>query len=393
MKAVVCQNAELSVQELPDPIPEKGNLLLKVLRCGICGSDLHVRHHCNHMGELLQRTQYMNFPNADEPMVFGHEFCGEILDHGPKTPKTHKVGTRVCAVPIIRRGKEIDMIGLSRLSHGAYAERMLVQESLVMPIPNGLSDDMAALTEPMAVGLHAVNRSDIGKRDVAIVIGCGPVGLAVICMLKAKGVKTVVASDYSPGRRALALKCGADVVIDPAKESPYEAASKKQTFVKTMPDLLELAISTKEKLNMLPVPWWHTWRLAETLGLDPKRPVIFECVGVPGLLKNIMDGAPLYSRVVVVGVCMELDKIEPAMGNNKEIDLRFVVGYTPLEFHDTLLMISEGKVPCEAMITGKVGLAGVDKAFTALGNPEEHAKILIDPSSSLDAPKKATASI
>jgi len=92
----------------------------------------------------------------------------------------------------------------------------------MMPVPNGLDPAVAALTEPMAVALHAVRRGDAGKRDVAIVIGCGPVGLGVILMLKATGVRTVVASDFSPGRRALAERCGADVVVDPSQDSPYE---------------------------------------------------------------------------------------------------------------------------------------------------------------------------
>src|SRR5204862_286922 len=83
------------------------------------------------------------------------------------------------------------------------------------------------VTEPMAVGWHAVRRGEVGKRTVAIVIGCGPVGLSVILLLKAKGVRTVVASDYSPGRRALAEACGADVVIDPARESPFMAVQKR----------------------------------------------------------------------------------------------------------------------------------------------------------------------
>ena len=99
-----------------------------------------------------------------------------------------------------------------------------------------------------------------------------------------------------------------------------------------------------EKLDRLPVPWHHVWRTAEKLGAKPKRPVIFECVGVPGILDGIIASAPLFSRVVVVGVCMEPDRIRPAMAINKEIDLRFVVGYTPLEFRDTLHMLAEGKV-------------------------------------------------
>lgn len=380
MKAVICQSAQLSVREVAEQIPQKGQVLLKVLRCGICGSDLHVRHHCDHMGKLMRRTGYMNFPKADEPLIFGHEFCGEILEHGPGTPKTLKPGTRVCAMPVIRKGTEIDMLGLSIRAPGAYAERVLVEQTMMMPVPNGLSSDMAALTEPMAVGLHAVNRSEISKSGVAIVVGCGSVGLAVICMLKAKGVKTVIASDFSAGRRALAQKCGADVLVNPAEESPF-ASWEQYGFLGGLPALLELAVSTREKLGKLPVSWWHSWRLAEKLGLEPKKPVIFECVGVPGVLQNIIDGAPLFSRVVVVGVCMQIDQIEPAMCNNKELDLRFVMGYSPLEYRDTLHMIAEGKVNCAPMITGVTGLDGVDSAFRALRDPEQHAKILIDPSS------------
>ncbi len=380
MKAVICQSAELSVREVAEQTPQKGQVLLKVLRCGICGSDLHVRHHCEHMGKLMVRTGYMNFPQADEPLIFGHEFCGEVLEHGPGTPKNIKTGTRVCAIPVIRKGADIDMLGLSIRAPGAYAERVLVEESMMIPVPNGLSSDMAALTEPMAVGLHAVNRSEIAKNGVAIVIGCGPVGLAVICMLKAKGIKTVIASDFSAGRRALAKKCGADVTVNPAEESPF-SSWKQYGFLGGLPDLLELAVGMREKLGKLPVPWWHSWRLAEKLGLQPKKPVIFECVGVPGVLQNIIDGAPLMSRIMVVGVCMQIDQIEPAMGNNKELDLRFVMGYSPLEYRDTLHMIAEGKVNCAPMITGVVGLDGVDNAFKALRDPEQHAKILIDPGS------------
>jgi threonine dehydrogenase-like Zn-dependent dehydrogenase len=217
------------------------------------------------------------------------------------------------------------------------------------------------------------------------VIGCGPVGLAVILLLKAKGVRTVVASDYSPGRRALATACGADVVIDPARESPFDAASG-HGHITDSPAALDLALTTTEKLGRLPVGWWHLWRLADKLGVAPKHPVIFECVGMPGVIESIIDGAPLFSRVVVVGVLVGSDQITPAMAINKEIDLRFAFGYTPLEFRDTLHMLADGKADPRPLITGTVGLGGVDAAFTALGNPEAHAKILIDPASAATAP-------
>ncbi|MFZ0041245.1 MAG: zinc-binding dehydrogenase, partial [Solirubrobacteraceae bacterium] len=233
----------------------------------------------------------------------------------------------------------------------------------------------------MSVGWHAVRRSEIKKKDVAIVIGCGPVGLAVIAMLKAKGVATVVASDFSAGRRELATACGADVVVDPNTGSPFEAGGDHD-HIKTIPAGVELAVGTMEKLTRLPIPWYHVWRIAETLGSKPKRPVIFECVGVPGILDGIIGSAPLWSRIVVVGVCIQPDRIRPSMAINKEIDLRFVVGYTPLEFRDTLQMLAEGKVNAAPMVTATVGLPGVEAAFEALGDPEQHAKILIDPASS-----------
>jgi threonine dehydrogenase-like Zn-dependent dehydrogenase len=196
------------------------------------------------------------------------------------------------------------------------------------------------------------------------VVGCGPVGLAVICHLKARGVRTIVASDLSAKRRALATRCGADVVVDPTVDSPYEAASTKGVIT-TAPALYELGIGSMEKLRRLP-GWSHVYRAAEALGAaGPKRPVIFECVGVPGIIDGVIGAAPLSSRVVV-GVCMGQDKIRPALANGKEIDLRFVFGYTPLEF--------------------RVGLDGVAAAFDARAGAESHAKILIDPTSAALVP-------
>ncbi|MNF31562.1 D-arabitol-phosphate dehydrogenase [compost metagenome] len=384
MKAVVCQNTELQVVDLPEPVPAQGQVLLEVLRCGICGSDLHVRQHCDHMKQLLGRVGFdKHFPAQSDPVVFGHELCAEVLEHGPGCDRKLKPGTRVVAQPLLRVGNEIDMAGLSKRVTGGYAERMLLQEATLVPVPNGLSSDLAALTEPMAVAWHAVRRAELSAKDVAIVIGCGPVGLALICLLKARGVQTIVASDFSAGRRELARRCGADVLIDPAENSPY-GNWEEYGFINDLPGLLELSLGTREKLGKLPLPWHIAWRLAEKLGVGaPKRPVIFECVGLPGLLQQIIDGAPLLSRLVVVGVCMQVDRLEPALAIHKEIDLRFVFGHSPLEYRDTLHMIAEGKVDCAPMITGTVGLHGVANAFAALKDPERHAKILIDPKSAV----------
>jgi len=379
MKALVCKNRELTVQTVAVPKLEKGDALLQVLRCGICGSDLHARSHCNHWGGIMQKAGYQNFMSEDQSVIMGHEFCGEILDYGPQSARRYKVGTKVCAMPLIRRNNAVNLLGFSADAGGAYAERVAVNENFMMPIPNGLNVDRAALTEPMAVGLHAVNRAEMKARDVAIVIGCGPVGLAVIASLKAKGVKTIVASDFSAKRRELARKCGAHLLIDPAEQTPFDNW-EEYGFVNTIPLGLDMLVEGFEKLRSLPMPWWHTWRLAEKLGATkPKHPVIFECVGMPGLINQIIEGAPLHSKVIVAGLCMESDRIEPSQAVNKEIDLRFSTAYTPFEFHKTLHMLANGKLNADPMITGTVGLHGVDKAFELLASAEEHAKILVNP--------------
>ena len=389
MRAVACQQAELRVIDHPDPVPGAGQVRLEVSRCGICGSDLHARHGSDEWAELASRVGYDRFARTGQQVIFGHEFSGRVAEYGPKCRRTVATGTTVVALPLLRSVGVIDTIGLSMHAPGAYAEQMLVQESLMFAVPNGLDASVAALTEPLAVAWHAVRRGEVRKRDVAIVIGCGPIGLAVILMLKARGVRTVVASDYAFGRRALARACGADIVVDPQGDSPYGAAPSSAGHLLDLPAALDLALDTREKLERLPVGWWHLWRLGEALGAGPKRPVIFECVGVPGVIESIIDGAPLFARVVVVGVCVGEDRFTPAMAINKEIDLRFVLGYSPLEFRDTLQMLADGKVDPRPLITATVGLEGVGPAFDALAHPNGHAKILIDPRSGVASPPAA----
>jgi len=378
VRAVVCHDGELQVTDEPEPVPGEGQVLLKVTGCGICGSDLHARRHADAQADILAEAGYDGLMRSSQRVIMGHEFTGEVLESGPRTRRPLLTGTPVVAVPLCRNGKDLHAIGLSQFAPGGYAERVLVEQSMTMPIPNGLAPRTAVLTEPLAVGYHAVRRAEISNDDVAIVIGCGPVGLAVICMLKAQGVRVVVASDFSPGRRALATACGADFAVDPATDSPYDSFPDPG-HLRTVPAAVGLLVGTTEKLQRLPIPWHHVWRFAERLGKKAPRPVVFECVGVPGILDGIISSAPLLTRIIVAGVCMQPDTIRPVMAINKEIDLRFVVGYTPLEFRDTLHMLADGKLDPTALLTGTVSLDGVGGAFEDLADPEQHAKIVIDP--------------
>ncbi|MGB0971909.1 MAG: alcohol dehydrogenase catalytic domain-containing protein, partial [Mycobacterium sp.] len=371
MKAVSCVSSTLEVVELPDPRPAEGQLVLDVLRCGICGSDLHAKDHADELTEVMAEGGYADFMRSDTPVVMGHEFCGAVAQRGRHVGKEFATGRTVVSFPLVRSQGGVHLTGLSPIAPGAYAEQVLVESAMTFVVPNGLDPVTAALTEPMAVANHAIRRSEISRKDVAIVLGCGPVGLAVICHLKARGVSTIVASDFSPGRRALAARCGAHIVVDPAIDSPYEAVPAKRQGLSDLPALYELGVGSMEKLRRLP-GWAHVYRAMDRLGATaPKRPVIFECVGVPGMIDGIIGAAPLASRIIVVGVCMGDDKLRPAMAVGKEIDIRFVFGYTPLEFRDTLFMLADGTLEASALVTGTVGLHGVTTAFQALGDPEK----------------------
>jgi threonine dehydrogenase-like Zn-dependent dehydrogenase len=380
MKAVVCEGGQLDVRDVATSPPASGQALLTVTGCGICGSDLHARAHADEQAAVLAEAGYDGFMRSDQQVVMGHEFTGEVSEYGPSSRKKLAVGTPVVALPLRRNGAQLHAIGLSAQAPGGFAEQVVVEESMMFALPNGLTPRLAVLTEPLAIGLHAVRRGEVKKGDVAIVIGCGPVGLAVICMLKAAGVRTVVASDFAQGRRDLAAACGADIVVDPGESSPFTSFGDRGHLT-TIPQAVGLVVGTLEKLQRLPIPWHHVWRTAEALGKRPARPVIFECVGVPGIIDGIIGSAPMLSRVVVAGVCMQPDTFRPVMAVNKEIDLRFVVGYTPLEFRDTLHLLADGKVTAGPILTGVTGLAGMAGAFDVLRNPETHAKIVVDPRS------------
>ncbi|HJQ06096.1 MAG TPA: zinc-binding dehydrogenase [Nocardioides sp.] len=380
MRAVVCHQSELSVQEVPDLEPGRGQVLIDVERCGICGSDLHARVHGDATAKDVAELGYDDFMRSDQHVVMGHEFVGTIADYGPKTRKAWPIGTRVVSLPVLRQGGAIQLTGLSEKAPGGYAEQVLGTQSMTIPVPESVPAEHAALTEPMAVALHAVRKGQVGAKDTSVVLGCGPIGLAVILMLKASGVRHVIASDFSPGRRALAERCGADVVVDPATDSPWTSFRDSKRYLTEPTALAGMGIDAMDKLTAVPMlPWQHLMRAAEKAGATPRGPVVFECVGVPGMIEHVVSSAPLLSRVVVVGVCMETDAFRPSMAINKEIELRFAFAYDPSEFHQTLQWIAKGKVDVAPLITGTVGLDGVAGAFADLADPERHAKILIDP--------------
>ena len=341
MRAAVMRGKRLVVDDVPDPVPAAGQVLVKTLACGICGSDLHALRHAERMVEAARDAGAAAFVmDLARDVVMGHEFCAEVLEYGPGTSPRLRAGERVCAMPILLHAGGVAGIGYSNDFPGGYGERMLLAEPLLLPVPNGLPTDAAALTEPLAVGAHAVAMGRIEKTDAPLVVGCGPVGLAVIAALRRRGAGPIVASDLSPARRALAERMGAHVVVDPANDSPF----------------------------------------ARLVHEAPGRAaLVFECVGVPGMLDRLCREAPSGARIVVAGVCMEEDRLQPFVPIVKQLQLQFVIGYTPEEFAGTLRAIAEGEIDTAPLVTGKVGVDGVAGAFEALARPERHAKVLVEP--------------
>jgi threonine dehydrogenase-like Zn-dependent dehydrogenase len=358
MRAAIFRKGEIVVGDVAEPKPGKGQILVKTLACGICGTDLHARVHAEKMVEMSRYLPWRKPMDLSRDVVFGHEFCCEVLECGPGTSGKVKPGQRVVSIPRLIVDGRVEGIGYSNDNPGAYAERLLLSEELVQAVPDHVSNEAAALTEPLAVGIHAVEMAALKGGEVPLVIGCGPIGLSVIAALKWKGVAPIVVSDYSASRREMALKLGADVAIDPAKTSPYKAWEEHAR--------LSPAEQARRGPSILP-------------GGDLKPAVIFECVGVPGVIESIFEGAPQSARVIVVGVCMEPDRQMPMYACFKELSLQYVLAWTPAEFTQSLELIASGRVDVTPMVTGKVGLGEVAGAFAELASPNRHTKILVEP--------------
>lgn len=349
MRATVLRQGRLVVDTLPDPVPGPGQVLVKSLACGICGTDLHLLTDGPHMMEQFRRAGASRALDFDRDIVLGHEFCCEIVDYGPGTDRTFKPGSKVTCLPV--------GIGLSNVRSGGLGELMVLDADKLLAVTNGLPADHAALTEPMAVGIHAVSKAKPTAHDLPLVIGCGPVGLAVIAALKVAGAQSIVAADFSPARREIARIMGADIVVDPAESSPYRAWHEQAQETGGAANSGNLLVAE------------HAARSA----------LIFECAGVPGVLQSILEGAPVGARIVMVGACSRTDAYEPMIGTLKEVSIQFVVSYTPQEFATTLRLLCDGTIDVSRMITAKVGAEGVAAAIAELKEPERQVKVVVEP--------------
>lgn len=335
--AVLRAGSHFTVEELPDPVPTGRQAVLRVIYCGICGSDLHM----------------MRAGLLPEGAVLGHEIVGEIVALGPEA-RGFEVGDRVTTLSAVpcdncakcRAGlfrsceKGWQVFGYTGLP-GGYAEYLLTHSAVLEKAPEGLSDVAAALNEPSMVGLYAARASRVRPGDTVAIIGAGPIGLLVLqSVLLTTPARTWVI-ETSAGRRQKALELGATDAFDPAE--------------------MDLAAFF---LNQ-----------CEAGGPD----VIFECAGAPGTLQKAIEWVRPGGQVMVPGVNMEADEVSPLTMVGKECEIKASLGGMDL-FRTALELLAKDSIRAEAMVTKVIGLDELDEVCQTLGTRgDNNVKVLVAP--------------
>ena len=334
--------APLTVEHVPEPRVSSRDLVIAVHRCGICGSDLHMAD--------------MHGPDSGmRPLppgtVMGHEFSGEVVETGSNAGD-FRIGDRVTAMPFIAcghcaacltgagyrcAGACYSALGEER---GGYAEYLRVGVAETLRLPHGVDDECGALVEPFAVALHGINAARIVAGERVLIMGGGPIGLACASWARYFGARDIIVSDFVPERLALAERLGATATIDAGEESVVGAFKR------------------------------HA-------GQRPD--VIFDCVGLPGTLQLATDYAPMGGRIVVIGVCMAPDRLQPVKALTKELQINFVYMYRRQEFALTIDLMNRERLDPTPMLTRTVGFAEFTGAFEALKTDKTACKVLLDP--------------
>lgn len=331
------------VREHADPVPGPGQALVETAACGICGSDLSAVAHTADFLRASRDSGTTSFLfDPDRPLVMGHEFSGRVIGYGPAATGPEP-GTGVVGLPwALDPGGVVRTVGYSNAFPGGFGERIVIQAQALLPVPESLDLELAALTEPLAVGFGNIARSGAAKDTPAVVVGCGPVGLGAVAALLERGAGPVVASDPSALRRAAAARLGAHAVVDPAGQDPVRLC-------------------------------------AELAGPRPRPTVVVNCVGIPGMLDRLLHAVPRGTEILQIGGVMTEDVIRPVVGIYKDVTIRMCLAYPPEEFGATLERLVDGRIDAGPLVTGRAGFAGLDAAFASLRSPEDHIKVLIRP--------------
>lgn len=340
MRAAVFRGAgqPLAIETVADPAPGADQVILEVANAGICGSDLHMAESAH----------------TPAGLILGHEFAGTIAALGRDVKGPWKVGDRVTALPLNACHScpacDADLpalcsanlfTGTNLLAQGAYAQLVTARADMVQRLPEGVTLEEGALVEPLAVGHHIVSLAHMPKDAAVLVLGAGPIGVAVALFARHAGARHVVVSERSPERRALAQQVGATAVIDPQAQDVATA-------------------------------------FAQVSGGHPPQ-IIFECVGIPGMLNQAMQIAAVRAQIIVAGVVMHDEMITPIVALGKELTIRYSQAYNEHDFEAVIDAIATGAIKPRPIHTSTVSLDELPAAFEALRSQPRECKVLIRP--------------
>jgi len=340
---------DIRVEEVAEPTAAPGQVLIEVSRNGICGSDLHT-----YVGSSTGGAA-MHVPGV----VLGHEFAGVVREVGEGVDDL-AAGATVAVAPIEWCGtcwpctqgwpnlcRRLAIYGGYRSPlHGGLAPLVAVSRRAAFAVPGGLDVATAALAEPVAVAVHAVRRAPLPLGASVMVLGAGPVGLAVLQCARAAGAGVMIATDLSSARRDAAARLGATAVIDPAVDRPTAAA-----------------------------------RGLTGHGID----VVFDTTGADAAVDDGIGALRQRGTLVSVAGWQERARLDMGRLMAKEIDVRFTMTYEPtVDFPVALRMLATGAVDAATMISDVIGLDElVDLGLEELlHHPDRHVKILVDPARS-----------
>lgn len=319
----------VTIEELADPTPGPLEVLIKVSRCGICGTDLS-----------MTRGGAWDF---GQNMQFGHEYAGEIVELG-KDVSSFALGDRIAVLPSVACGqchscRTLENNVLCQAMPGSamvgFAELAAVPISVATKLPSVLSLADGALIEPLAISLYGTKLARIQPGDPVLVLGGGTVALYAIYWARRLGAGRIVAMSRSDRRKDLCLEMGADAFV---------------------------AYGDNEIGEVI-----------EALGGSPQ--IVFECVGAEGMLgKSIMHVAQ-FGKVVSLGFCTSPDPLIPGMASYKCATIQFAVGYSMKEFHYIADQMDKGHCDPKAIITNQVPLLDLPRTMDKLRGPNEETKV------------------
>ena len=334
MRAAIFQEVgrQLAIVSVKDPAPAEGEVVIRVHRCGICGSDLHLTE--GHGYKLPSGT------------VLGHEFTGEVVAVGRGVDR-FKCGDRIAAMPVFGCGHcryclagEPAWCAQIGYTFGGYAEYAAVNAGTALRLPKTLSLADGALAEPLAVALHGVAAAGVTPGASVLVLGAGPIGLAALFWARRLGAGRVDVIEGAPPRADIALAMGADSVRPPTTQAAAELGNH----------------DTGDKPSL-----------------------VIECVGRPGLLGQAVEFVQRRGTVVSLGYCFQPDTLVPAFAGSKEITLLFPQLYTTREFEVAIEVLDAGAVGPREMVTSTIGFTRLPAVFEGLRRVPQECKVLIDP--------------